>query len=324
MAFLHGTCKQIICSSAGLYRNTTYGNIRYSYKHEPAAKAVVVVVRLNDGTDATASLTCQVGINAVTTVLGGTSTVLDGSSTLYAPTSRSRVPQAYVKYLDPSGLTVGTVYDLLIAPSTVAGSPRGVYSVSAYVIPRDVFDAENNPSTDQGSAFYFPRGWNPIYAGSDTDAADTGGGLERYVYEMDRRRKYAITYPLNLARNEIDADAYSTTSAVFATLTNLSTASFRCRATRLYTTATVGTYQARVRYKSAGGDGVLRIITTPVGGSSTNNDVPLATAAGYGWTTAAVTIDTSGTNQEADITIQAKVAAGTLYIDSLAVYSNES
>jgi hypothetical protein len=197
--------------------------------------------------------------------------------------------------------------------------------VSAYVIPRDAFDAENNPSTDQGSAFYFPRGLNPIWEGSASTAGDSGSGLERYVYEMQRRRQYMTTYPIHLVRNEVDADAYQTTSAVHATLTNLGTARFRVRATRLFTTATAGTYQARVRYKSAGGNGTLRFVTTPVGGGATNNDITLTTSAAWAWATGAVTIATSGTLQEADIAFTGLVAGGgTLYIDTISLYSNES
>lgn len=323
MHFLHGRCKSIVGSVSGLAR--TNGDVRLSYRHEAGARALLVHVSLNDGTDATARAIVDVQLNGSSSALGGTTSFLNNSSVLACPTSRSRVTQVYEKYFDVSGLTVGTVYDLLVSPSTSAGTPQGVYSVAAYVVPRDSMDPENNPSTDQGTAFYFCRGWNPIFAGSASTAADTGGGTERLVYEMDRRRKYATTYPLQLATIENDTYAFQTTSAAFANLTNLDSVSFRCMATRLYTTATGGTYQARIRYKSAGGNGTIRFATTPVGGAATNYDITLTTSAAYAWATGAVTLGTGGTNQEVDIAIQAKVAGGgTLYIDSIALYSNES
>lgn len=325
MSLLHGRCKAILGSNAGL--PLANGDVRWTYKHEPAARVLKVELRLNVGTTTAARATIATSLNGSTTKLAGTTDEQDGTVALGCPTTRIRVPSRHVCYFDTSGLTVGSLYDLLVTTGTSAGTPQGIYSLSAETLPRDVLDPENNPSTDQGIQFAFPRGDNPIFAGSATTAADAGGGTERYIYELDQWRAKSVRYPLQIATVENDTYSWNTTSATFANLTGIGTAAFNARVTRFYTTSVKGAYKARCRYKvTGGGNAVLRITSTSVAaGTTDNNDSATLTSAAYAWSDPwAVSMATDGTLQETVLTVQGKTTAGTFYVDSIVVYPNES
>lgn len=308
--FLLGRNKHVVCSQSRLPKANCVQNFRY-YRSPGAMLLLVCVVPWN-GTASSATLTINAAISGAS-VVGYTR--LDGSATIQCGSNNVRAPAQEYKVLDISGLTVGTASELTItAVDGGAGTSQGVEHVSAVEIFRDMLDSGASPSTEPGINQIFPVAGNDIYAGTASTAADIGGGTERVIGQLQSVKADVQNFVLNIAFAEDTTNALSTTSGTFAAFTGLTSARFYCLPRRWYTTATALTVNVRLRYLSAGGDMTVRLITTPVGGSPTNNDITCTTSGTWATATGTATIDTSGTDGVAYIEIQAKVAAGTGYL----------
>jgi len=327
LGYLLGYCKHEVASVTRL--PTVNGTTAIRYVRSPGAVALLLCVRPNVGTSVGDRMTVSPSVGGAGT-LAGTSTVLDGTTGIATATSTDGTPDRYFRYFDVSGLTVGTGYELVVTTASHTGTSKGIFSMRVEEIARVTTDPVGAPSTDPGVAWVWPRGGNYLFSGSASAASDGGAGFERIIGQLDDARSKVRRFPLNICSMDSDANAWSTTSAAFANPTwNFTGAATRprwyTRAKRLYGTSTANQLTARVRYKSAGGELQVRIITTPVGGAATNNDIVCPLAAAHGTiATGAVTIATSGTNQEAFIEIEEKVAGGgTAYVSAISLHDNE-
>jgi hypothetical protein len=122
----------------------------------PSAVALRVVIELNKAAAAGASCTVTATLTAPPAIVGdgvttatdfadAPTTYIDGSQTLECPTAADRVPGEYERVFDVSALDSDTVHTLTVTTATVAGSPLGVWKISAYEIPRSVLYPESAP-----------------------------------------------------------------------------------------------------------------------------------------------------------------------------------
>lgn len=304
------------------------GVCAFRYARSPGAQALLVQVRPRPGTAAGDRMTIAAAVGGAG-ALANTTHMLDGSTSRPCAMAGDRIPDIYYTIFDVTGLTVGTAQELTITTAGASGTPLGIYSARVAEIPRAMLDPATNPSTDAGLNWIWPRSPNFLFAGTAATTADAGAGFERVMGQLDSGRTKVRRYPMNWCTLDNDTYAASTASGVYADLNwhfsgAMTTPRWYTRAKRLDTSATANTLQARIRHKAAAGDLTVRIITTPVGGSSTNNDVTCASSGTYTTTTGAVTIATDGTNQEAYIEVQAKIAAGTGYVSAISLHDNES
>jgi hypothetical protein len=151
LAFLFGrVTHQVFARSALPLANGTF---RVPVLRSEAARALLVVVSLNDGLaeDAKAYVTVTLGppgsFGSAARV--ETAVVLDGATALPCPQARQRVQQEYFTLftLSGSGGTYGTetLYDVTFTTSSAAGTARGLYGAAIYEIPRGALNPESNP-----------------------------------------------------------------------------------------------------------------------------------------------------------------------------------
>lgn len=256
---------------------------------------------------------------------------LDGTLALQAPAATTTVPLFYWGIVDVTGLAVGTTYRLRFAWSATGGQ---LSRVVAREIPLAASAPEADPLTEPGVNAAWParrpnvsaRGTGLVNGGVSTAGAY---GFIRLQDQLNYARARWSTFRQNVYFED-DTYAPQTASTVFANLTWANGGTYLpawyTRARRLYGT-TVGTAVAEtarvyVRYKCTAASGAtLRIIS-----DGNNNDLALATAAGYTTLDAGtVTLKTSGTNQRVAIGINAKVlSAGTVYLPTICLYSEET
>ena len=318
--YLHGRNKHVVCSQSRLPKANCVQSFRY-YR-SPGAVLLLVCVTPWNGTSDSATMTINAAIAGAST-MGFTR--LDGSTSIRPGSNRVRAPTMEAKVLDVSGLTVGTGYELVVtAVDGGAAASQGVEHVSAFEIFRDELDCGANPGTEPGINHVFPVAGNDIYAGTASTAADIGGGTERIIGQLNSLKTNVRNYPLNIAFAEDTTNSIYTTSGAFAAFTNLASPRFYCLPRRWFIDSVANTCTVRIRYLSAGGNLTVRIISTPEGGSATNNDIVCTTSGAWATATGTVTIATNGTDGEAFLEVQGKVAAGTGYVGAISVIDNET
>lgn len=331
LAFLHGRIKHVISSTWSPAK--AVGDVKFTYLPSPGARVVLLTITFHEGTGSADLITCSATI-AGASELGGTTSLLDGSTALPVPVLVSgtitRIPSRFEKLFDVSALTVGTPVLVTITTAASTGTPKGVATINLYEIPRDMFDGESSPSTDEGISAAWPFQGNEIYAGSATTTADAATGTERIVRQLDRARSLYRPHIVNLCTRESTGAngswQHTTAAATYTAFkfgqTNAPRFYFPVR--RLYSTSTRANYEATIRYNTNGFSPTFRIITP----DATNNDITLTNSAGaWASVTGAVTVETNTTGQIAYVDIQINPNTGgavTTYISHVAIYCKET
>lgn len=334
LTWLQGAPKTIVGSVAGLPLANGTSHLRY-YK-SPGAIALLVTVLPNHaaaaGTamDVTTTIRDNTGADTGADTLAGTTTVLDASSPIGCALTTTRHLSLYQRYFDVSALTVGTPYELRVVTATNGGgTSRGVYSISAYEIPRPAFACESSPSTEPGVNAVFATAGNPIFAGSGSTSGDVAAGMTRYIHEFDAIRANVKRFPINVCALEDTTHSWAVTSAVFADVPwgfagTGTTPRFSTRTKALYATgATDNTLEVRARFSTSGaGKLTVRLIRESDG---TTYDMTATSSAGV-WTEAtwAAALQTTATGHGDAFTVQALVGSGTGYLGALSVYDAEA
>lgn len=329
-AFLLGRAKALIGSVAGLPKGN--GSVSLFYVKAPGDRVVLIRVLLNEGTGTADRATVNArivdsgGSTAGAELAGSGTSPLDGSVSIECARTDVRLPAAQERYWDVSSLTVGTRYEVKATTANSSGTAQGIYSLSAYVIPRESTDPASNPSTEPGVSepFVLPR--NPVFAGSASSSGDVGQGTERIVRTLDQARTAAGRYPLQIATVQTTTHGWSTSSGSFAApdwnfAGSGTTPRWVTRARRLYSTSTANTVTAVIRYQPHNGSTDCHARFTRAS-DGTNFDVTCPAANNVA--TGTVSLKTSESNQEEAWTITVKTDAGTAYFFNFAFVDAES
>lgn len=323
LAWLLGRATHEVASLTRL--PSALGTLGIRYAPSPGAVGLLVLVRPNPGTSLGDRMTIAAAYGS-SSALAGTTHMLDGSTARPCVTSADRVPDTYYTVFDVSGETVGTAQELTVTSASSSGAPLGLYSVRVAEIPRSAIDPANDPTTDVGLNYVWPRPGNFIYAGQE--AGDAADGMERLIGQLGQARTNVKRY---LQWSTLDNDTYAavTTSATFADpnwhFTGAGTTPrWYTRAKRLYSTSTTNVVKARLRYKSPTKDLIVRFAVTPAGGSTTNYDITCPASGTYTTATGDVQLDTSGTYGVCYVEVQTKIASTTGYLSAWSLHDNET
>jgi hypothetical protein len=327
-AFLLGRNKAILGSVAGLPKAN--GTVSLWYIKEPGDIALLVRVMLHEGAAAgaratiTASIRTTGGVDTGVGTLSGTTSRLNGTDAIECSRTDLRVPTPHERIFDVSTLTIGTQYEIRIVSASSSGTAQGIYSASAYVIPRDAMDPASAPTTEPGVSPIYTHAGNPIFAGSASTAGDVAQGTERFVKVMEDIRIKSKRWQ-QIATVQSTTYAWSRTNTAFGNFDwKFSGGSgvpvFYTKPKKLYTTATDNALTCIVLYSTSSGaaTGTLRLTR----GDATTYDVTLTGSTSF--TNAAETIALSTTGSFDSWTVTGKVTAGTLYIAGIALVDSES
>lgn len=249
----------------------------------------------------------------------------DGSTVLYQRATNLAARQRYECLIDLG--TVGTVSDAIHAIGvTITGSGgdthQGFEALSLVELPVASLRPE---SSEEGIAGNWPSPRNELH---DGDGGQGQGFPTILLAEQSARTSVRLHW--QVGTYEDTGEAWFTTSATHAALDwkgGLGTTYdpvWRVRAKSTYGTSAGCVCTMSVHYQSTDA-GELRIAHTPVGGSLTRTTLTLPSTAGaWGSTSVAVTLPATGTSQEVDLSFDAKIASGTLYLSSIALIGNEA
>lgn len=305
--------------------------VRLSYNPSVGPQALMVLVEHHRANAAGALGTTTVAASgALASATWLQANNLDGTAAVPQPNAVLQNYPIQQGVMNIASITRGTADALSVTHVDSGVNSRGIYRLKILEVPRAAFDVVGAPTTEPAVDQSWGLGGNPIVDGSNLVARGTyriWDALDSARYKQRHHWQIAALETTNTSK------CFSTTSAAFANpswagLTTTAPA-WRMRARALYGTSVANRGALRVRYActNSAATAALRFTVTPVGGAATNYDVTCnaggSTAFQWG-TLANVDLPTSGTDQEVDIAIQARVSAGTLYFCNVAWIESES
>ncbi len=320
---LLGYSPQTICAQRFIYDASTSRTTWVSYTRNPGVSVLMVEMEPMKaaavGGNGTVTVTSSAGV--IAWISGTAANPFNGTASAFQAGSGevTLARQRYRAFLDVTGLTVGTTYDLKFAYADVSNS-RGIAKLTIIEVPIASTDPVRNPTTDigmDGDGYYQGRGIT-------SNTTTSGRGFARLWNQTDKAR-YQNRRQWQILTSELDADAFQTNSASYAsmndTLFGTRSPTYRFRARRLYKTTDNNVYTLAFRYRVSAGTGGLRML---VDGVSTSIGSLASTS--YTEATAALNIPCSGaTDQEVTLQVEGKCSGGgTIYCTRARLLENES
>jgi hypothetical protein len=307
--------------------------VKVAYNRAPGVQVLLVEYELAQGIDASiaALSTFTVTASSGTVAEVGGAGLLDGTTQAQPDSNTRHDRTVFQSFLDVTGLTVGTTVDLIFTYADASSDPvgAGLYRLSVFEVPLADVAPESASTTEVGLEGPWSDPRRAIVDGSTT----TDEGFVRLVAMLDKARSQIRRYWQWITTEGTGAGeawrVIATSAATFPFGGSGAARTFQSKARHLYSsggTLQPETTQVRIRYNNSGIGCTLRCVVTPVGGAAVNTDVSLPNSAGaWAAVTAALSLPTSGTNQEFTISFQAwNSASGTTYVSQIAIYSNEA
>ena len=291
----------------------------------PEAGTMPIIYARNPGVQA-----IEVSISVSTDTSGGTGTLavtassgtitwlaqngIDGTTALVGYFNDTIQQTVYSGTIDVSALTVGTPIELRFTAASLGANSFGISHVDVIEVPTAAADPVGDPADERGLDAAWPSVNGRLV---DGDATTSPRGFVRAIGELDKARA-GVKRHLQAATNDNANQAWVTSGGTLFTFPLP-----RVRARRLYTTSVDNAYTALVTYRTSNGSTAGEATFTD-GTNTTVVTLPASTTRTT--VTAAFEIITSGTNQEADITIsyQRTSGAGQLLISNFCLLENES
>jgi len=322
VGFLLGQNTQQIVSQRYVLSATTSRTTWISYTRNPGVSVLMIEAEAHKGTalGANGTVTVTSSAGTIAWVAAGQSYGFSGTASAFTAHSTDNIHRRkHRAFLNVTGLTVGTTYDLKFAFVNVANC-NGIAKLTIFEVPIGTTDPARAPTEEIGLEGDSYRSGEAI----STETTTSARGMARLRNQIDKCR-IGNKRQWQVGTSELDADAFTTTSAPYASMMAAHAArnpTWRFRARRLYTTAANNVYLGAFRYKVTGG-GLARIRFLINGVEYNSGDI---TSASYAECTPfAVNIPCNGaTDQEVTIQIEGKTTAGTLYVSRARLLENES
>jgi hypothetical protein len=283
----------------------TGGTFHVSFKLSGVTRALLVEWEWNQASQVTQSTAVDITIDGGAVTWIGTEPAVDSEFMVRATRGTSRA------FIDVSALSANAFHDIIFDWNKDGDGSFGISRVAIVPVPlasTDPVVGSNDGETGLSTSWY--EMGNPIDEGSATSQ----GGWVRLISLLDIARARAHWRHLQWCLQSPEREIVTSTTLVAVVLGMGAAPTFRTITRRLYTTATANTYNVRIYHNTTNTKVLtLRVIVTPVGGAATNNDFTFTGTGAETWATSGSTLSlpTSGTGQEVDITFEAKVDAAT-------------
>ncbi len=323
VGYLLGQNTQPIIAQYFRHNATTSRSIRVSYTRNPGVNIILIEAEphrgASIGSNGTLTLTSSAGSLAFASA-DGAAAAFDGTANAF--TSHSDVLSRRRKhrvFVDVTGLTVGTTYDLIFAFVNGAGSAGGIAKLTILECPISTTNTVEDPTTDIGMDM------GAIDSGLQisTNTLTSARGMARFLAQVDKCR-ISNKRHWQICTNELDADAFTTASASYALLTAGHAArnpTYRFRARRLYASSANNVYTLGFRYRVTGGVGKLQMLVDGVATQITG-----LTGTSYVDATTSINIPCNGaTDQEVELKVEGACSGGfTIYCDRVRLLEAET
>lgn len=319
LGFLH--CKNVQpVVSQSIRAQVANGTIRVVYNRSPGVDLIRVDVQPHLGTGAGSLLTIVVTSTptALDIISGGQ---LDGIQQIEAGNGLVRNPVCVTSYFDVTAMTPGVAEELIITWADI-NKTVGVAYLHVVECPKYDTDPMTAPTTEMGLDGSWVTPGNEIFDGSGS----TKNGILRIVDQLDRAR-YQVRRHMQISTAENTLTSWEVISAGSADVPfrmHNNAITFRGRARNLYASG-ANLYTAYVRYQHSGANtGTVAFQVTPVGGALTTTTCALANSGTWATASCALSIPTTGTDQEFGLSFKSSTTSGTQYLAMLSIVENES